>query len=60
MAVLPPESDSSSKPASNYKGTLPSEKFFTPKELNNLANIGRKPDMKSNNKKLVKEELKKT
>ena len=56
MAVLPPEGDSSTKPTSNYKGALPSEKFFTPKELNNL-NMGRKPDMKGPGKKVVKEEL---
>ena len=46
MAVLPPENDQVSKPTHTYKGTLPSEKFFTPKELNNLANITRKPDLK--------------
>jgi hypothetical protein len=42
MKVLPPENENQ-KPSSTYKGNLPSQKYFTPKELNNLANFGKKP-----------------
>eukprot|EP00347_Sterkiella_histriomuscorum_P021750 403332895 len=42
--------------SSNYQGSLASQKFFTPKELNAL-NLSKKPDQ--NNKKVIKEELKK-
>ena len=28
---------------SNYKGNLPSQKYFTPQELNNLGRVGKTP-----------------
>ena len=64
MKILPPEDQvntsasdkKGSNPGPNYKGSLPSQKYFTPKELNNLANVGKRSDA---TKKIVKEELKK-
>jgi hypothetical protein len=28
---------------SNYKGQLPSQKYFTPQELSNLSRVGKQP-----------------
>lgn len=28
---------------SNYKGSLPSQKYFTPQELSNLGRLGKQP-----------------
>eukprot|EP00350_Pseudokeronopsis_sp_OXSARD2_P007467 CAMPEP_0170560382 /NCGR_PEP_ID=MMETSP0211-20121228/48603_1 /TAXON_ID=311385 /ORGANISM="Pseudokeronopsis sp., Strain OXSARD2" /LENGTH=39 /DNA_ID= /DNA_START= /DNA_END= /DNA_ORIENTATION= len=39
MKVLPPEEKKTNGPTinTNYKGNLPSQKYFTPKELNALT-----------------------
>jgi hypothetical protein len=62
MKVLPAEkgstTSSSTTTKSNYQGSLPSQKYFTPKELNSLSQVGKRPD--SNTKKRLQEELKKS
>lgn len=38
----PPTANDTSAPAdSNYKGALPSQKYFTNSELNNLSRVGK-------------------
>ena len=49
MTVLPSDKILNS----NYKGSLPSQKYFTPQELNNLSKV--RPDSKTRKR----EELKK-